>query len=456
MAKKAWATSPNGAGASAIYKFDGASTWSYIRQVDAPTGNLNCVSIFFLDVDNDVWVLCGSWGTNSSRVYHWDGASWTTWDLPLFGRRIWGTATNNMYVAGWNNADGAKGEVYHWNGSSWTKVRQTSGQAQLQTIHGESADSIWAVAGERAGQGARDAQRWNGSAWSDDDAGTYSDGENSNFVMPGLYHANGQYYFATRTNITPMKLYTRTGVGTGVWTLHSAIPIVGSLGGGNQTWCKTIFVAGSKIFALRVQEDTLSAGEVWMKDGASAWAAVTPAGLRGAMSIHGDVDGNLWLAASDTSAQRTMWYRNVSTGLWTSYNLSGLTGGGNLMGDVWVEGEPPDVSSPEVFLRRPVRGASDVGLSSNVIVEIFDTGKGVDESSVVIKVDGVVAWTGDTQQSGFTVTKRALLGGFQYEINPDSNFKPSTQMAIEVYAEDLATTPNSVSRQLEFSTGAWV
>jgi hypothetical protein len=107
-------------------------------------------------------------------------------------------------------------------------------------------------------------------------------------------------------------------------------------------------------------------------------------------------------------------------------------------------------------MRRPKAGASEVRVDLSIILELWDTDTGVDQSSVVIKVDDVTAWTGDAQQSGFTVTKAALTGGgVRYEINPDSDFRPNQVVSLAVYAEDLETTPNVLDEQIEFSTGAW-
>lgn len=115
-----------------------------------------------------------------------------------------------------------------------------------------------------------------------------------------------------------------------------------------------------------------------------------------------------------------------------------------------------DTTPPALILLRPRNGASDVLANSNILLEIWDTDTGVDLSSVVITINGVVAWAGDTQQTGFIVTKAVIpVGGIRYDINPDSDFPYSSMVVVLVEADDLETTPNSMREQCEFFTGAW-
>ena len=108
-------------------------------------------------------------------------------------------------------------------------------------------------------------------------------------------------------------------------------------------------------------------------------------------------------------------------------------------------------------MRRPKAGASEVRVDLSIILELWDTDTGVDLSSVVIKVNSVTAWTGDAQQTGFTVTKTPMTGGgVRYEIDPDSDLNDNSVQVLDVYAEDLETIPNVLDTRVEFHTGAWV
>jgi hypothetical protein len=152
------------------------------------------------------------------------------------------------------------------------------------------------------------------------------------------------------------------------------------------------------------------------------------------------------------AARRTSYFNG------TSWSLVEMTDAafGDIPYPVTSEPYIQDVGRPAVFLRKPGYGASCVRVASNVIVEVWDTGTGVKVSSVVIKVNGVVAWTGDAQQTGFAVTKTVLKGGgLRYDVNPNTNFKPNEVVGVEVYVEDLETPANTVTASREFSTGAW-
>lgn len=114
-----------------------------------------------------------------------------------------------------------------------------------------------------------------------------------------------------------------------------------------------------------------------------------------------------------------------------------------------------DTLAPALFLLKPRPGQTDVRIDTAIILELRDTDTGVESNSVVIKVDGPTAWTGDTQQTGFTVTKVPLTDGIRYEIVPDADLPDNALVLIEVYAEDNETTPNVLDTQVTFHTGAW-
>lgn len=115
-----------------------------------------------------------------------------------------------------------------------------------------------------------------------------------------------------------------------------------------------------------------------------------------------------------------------------------------------------DTTEPTLIMLRPKHEESGVRLDSNILLEVWDMGTGVDASTVVINVNEVVAWTGDAQQTGFAVTKTVLANRIRYEINPDSNFKPTEFVRVDVTADDLEASPNSMSEQRVFCTGAWL
>lgn len=111
-----------------------------------------------------------------------------------------------------------------------------------------------------------------------------------------------------------------------------------------------------------------------------------------------------------------------------------------------------DVTAPVLGGQNPFSGQIDVSRSANVVLELTDTGAGLDEASVVLTVEGAVAYSGGVEQPGFTVTKLAIADGFRYTINPDTNFGSYQTVDVGVYAEDLATIPNVLSTSYNFRT----
>lgn len=76
--------------------------------------------------------------------------------------------------------------------------------------------------------------------------------------------------------------------------------------------------------------------------------------------------------------------------------------------------------------------------------------RGVDTATVVLTIGGVVAWTGDAQQSGFTVTKTPVVGGYCWVIDPAIEFLPGHVVIVGVYAEDVAG--NVLNTSYSFTT----
>jgi len=71
-------------------------------------------------------------------VYHYDGIQWTEMASGVFTTQInaiWGTSSNDIYVAGWGN-------VYHYNGVGWSEMTTEVGG---WNIWGTASDDIYIV-----------------------------------------------------------------------------------------------------------------------------------------------------------------------------------------------------------------------------------------------------------------------------------------------------------------------
>lgn len=107
--------------------------------------------------------LRGIWGSAPEDVWvvpyegpfqHWDGESWTTFDVDpeLRLRALAGTGKDDVWAVG------AQGAILHWDGERWER-RPSGTDAQLIAIWAASREDVWAVGASGA------IVHWNGKAW---------------------------------------------------------------------------------------------------------------------------------------------------------------------------------------------------------------------------------------------------------------------------------------------------
>ena len=148
-ARDVWAVGGNGWGRGTILHWDGAS-WSPWDL--PPSAGLRCV---WGNSADDVWAG-GDFGT----LMHWDGTSWSTsnWHTQADGVAVtglWGTGRNDVWAMSW-------AEIRHWDGATWVLSKAISGTASpLFGIWGSASDDVWVVGALRT------TWHWDGSAWSD-------------------------------------------------------------------------------------------------------------------------------------------------------------------------------------------------------------------------------------------------------------------------------------------------
>lgn len=114
------------------------------------------------------------------------------------------------------------------------------------------------------------------------------------------------------------------------------------------------------------------------------------------------------------------------------------------------------MAKPKFQIISPHPGTENFPPDAALKVEVTEEVTGIDAASVVIKVNDVVAWSGDAQQPGFTVTKYiitdAMYNGFGYDIVPDSDLEYGTQ-PLYVYAEQAAPGTDVLEEMFYFSVG---
>jgi hypothetical protein len=111
---------------------------------------------------SDAWAVGGTpEGTGSGPddvVLHWDGSAWSAAPMPqTLGRtyyKVWGTASDNLYVVG------ESGTIWHKKGAAWALEGSSPPVAHgnLLTVFGCDASHVYAV-------GGRDVLATDGTAW---------------------------------------------------------------------------------------------------------------------------------------------------------------------------------------------------------------------------------------------------------------------------------------------------
>ena len=96
------------------------------------------------------------------------------------------------------------------------------------------------------------------------------------------------------------------------------------------------------------------------------------------------------------------------------------------------------VSSPPYLDNLdPAESETGVYPDEDIVLEVLDDDGDLNTTSVVIEVNGVVAWSGGAEQNGFSVTTTTVSLGVRYTITPPSPLEYGTN-EVEVYAEDLS------------------
>lgn len=114
---------------------------------------------------DDVYAVGGDpFPGGAPTVLHYDGAAWSTVDLPDLTRanvfaffKVWGSGPSDVWVVG------QRGAVLHWDGSAWTEVLIGTGE-DLISVWGTGPDRIAVVGGR--GNGwlfTFDGEEWRGT-----------------------------------------------------------------------------------------------------------------------------------------------------------------------------------------------------------------------------------------------------------------------------------------------------
>lgn len=184
----------------------------------------------------------------------------------------------------------------------------------------------------------------------------------------------------------------------------------------------------------------------------------------GVLAYRGDTD--TFLAPFDGSLSSrtaiTKGHRFVidNTGVYSEYTLVlvevyayDLAGIPNLLSTSYSF-RTVDESAPYIdpATQDPPAGSVDAPIDTDITIDILDTGAGVDAATVWIKVNGAYAWLSGAPQTGFSVTKTTITGGYRYVIDPDSNFNSYQVITVDVHASDLSSPANTLNTTYTFRT----
>lgn len=404
-----------------------AETETYTELAEPPLSDYTMSLV--VASDDNAWIgystyLSGYWVPVTA---HWNGSVWTVHlisDSPItndpniaYGsvgvRGMAYVSDTEIYAAYAQSSFGSSGQIARWDGASWTTIGAVGGGVESQVLFAADTDDVW-----YACDGVSiDLRHWNGSTF-DEVGGVASSG-----AVTGICKRSDGEVFALA--YVDAKLYRRTGPGT--WAE------IGDLGGnaltsrGPSMWLDLTtdhiyMVAWNDSFSTRyiykysaddvlTQYATMAGGS----SGVSLYGVPTPAGPY------------LYFGGGDSGVVNLVTvYPNQSS---LNVDYSPL--------DIWRVCPQPIQWPPRLQNQDPAPAAANVLPTSTIAFDLVDDNGDLNASSVVIKVNTVTVWTGDAQQSGYTVTKTPVANGFRYEISSDAGWDPGT-VTVEVYAEDLA------------------
>ncbi|MFZ2071785.1 MAG: disaggregatase related repeat-containing protein [Halobacteriota archaeon] len=111
----------------------------------------------------------------------------------------------------------------------------------------------------------------------------------------------------------------------------------------------------------------------------------------------------------------------------------------------------PDITSPYTSGHNPAKNATGVAKDTNIVVHIKDDGDGVDQSSIVMKVEGTTV----------TPTITGTANDYTLTYDPASDFSYSQVVDVTIDAQDLASPANNMTQDSysftieSETTGVW-
>jgi hypothetical protein len=150
------------------------------RNQPMPAGAEGFLSLRVLS-GNDAWLAntlsCGSDSPPdqqcSSLLWHWNGAIWQQYQLPVGISSLSGSSATNVWLSGYKGDGGKLNELkmhfyaYRWTGSAWRAVGTPHfvSVGCLPEIDTTSPRDVWMTTCGEEGKNSGLALRWNGHRW---------------------------------------------------------------------------------------------------------------------------------------------------------------------------------------------------------------------------------------------------------------------------------------------------
>lgn len=420
------------------YSFDNGSTWVTVDLSDLPGSPVLINGIAGPSNDFKVYVA-----VESNGIYSYDGYSWTqehaiyisTWYYSYHAVKIWCADDDSFAIAA---GTGGSNDVISTRdgppGTAWTDYNY----------------GIWLRAFDVSGDG--------------------------NDIF-GISYVNSYTWKLHKraSNGTWSEVASNTGgYGTYAWAIQvvsdTEVWIAGQRDDGGGTEYDTIWLWNGSALSVAFENETTQDGitALWVsKDGYEGWAASNDS-TDGYDTEYFQYNGSAWSSHSRRSNSPADYPMDItqregipstaktifSMGGYTEYSGSswGTTptdphsgsGYGLFIKYIEIIGIPPRLQN-----RDPAPDSIGNPRDTNVTLEIVDS-SGVDGATVEIAIEGSLAWSGDTEQPGFSVVKTPMSDGYRYVINPDSDFSGGQTIDVDVDAYDLAPSPNFLSTSYSF------
>lgn len=198
-----WAVGESGT----ILRFDGAA-WTAVTGVTTSD-----VAAVWGASATDVWLAA------TSKVFHWNGASWSSTTVVGSMQGLSGTSGSDIWLA----TEG--GYLKHFTGAGWPTVMPTGGSSTVFAVLAVSPTEVWSSSGPPGSE----MLAWNGTTWT----GTSTGGG----VFVALAGTAGNVWGVGGTRLghwtgAAWETITPAGVTMALWGIHGTGSDVWAVGSG--------------------------------------------------------------------------------------------------------------------------------------------------------------------------------------------------------------------------------